>query len=319
MTRKTVHTIYGLYDPEDTTQEIRYVGYTHFSPEQRIIEHVAGAKKAATTHKQKWIRKLLRKGTRPAYKILEVTTAKDWKQRERYWIAALQEHGQRLTNSTEGGDGLVNPSKDVRRRISKKVSAGLIGNQRRTGKKGSPEFCERHSKTLRASKKFKVAQAKWRGIPRYTPTAATKAKISKLKVGIPRPDMVGFGQEQAEKNRGSFWVNDGIENKLMRPDQDTPKGFVRGRLMNRQMTTKHRRYVTNGEENKMIGRADSIPNGFRLGQTKINPWTDGLRAQVGSKMRDLKLGYRWIRRGQRQRQLTKNEPLPTGWRFIKVG
>ena len=318
MARKTVHTIYGLYDPDDENQ-VRYVGYTHFSPEQRIIDHVTGAKKfVSRTHKQKWIRKLLRKGIRPAFKILEITTAKDWKKREQYWIKELRAQGHRLTNSTEGGEGLINPSKDVRERISKKVSAGLVGNQRRKGKQHSPETIAKFVATRKTSKKWKAYHRSRRGRPGRPQLASARLKISRANKGRPRPDLAPIAKAQAKKNRGSFWVNNGIENRLMRPDDMPPVGFVRGRLMKRQMSTKNRRYVTNGEENRMISVNEKLPKGFRLGQTKSNPWTPKLKKQVGKKMIGIKAGYRWIARGDRQRQLPKDKPLPNGWRFVKT-
>lgn len=249
---------------------------------------------------------------------LEVTTAKNWKAREAYWIASLGAAGNRLTNSTDGGDGLINPSKDVRKRIAEKVSAGLVGNQRRKGIRGTPEFGARQSETLRNSKRFKKAQAKWRGIARHIPTKAECEALSILKTGVPRPDMQWFGEAQAKKNEGSFWVNDGIGNRLLRKGDVVPDGFVIGRLMLRKVTTKGKRYITNGQENRMIKEGESIPKGFRLGVTKSNDhWTKKLRSQVGIKVQAAKQGYRWIVRGTQRHQLAKNEPLPKGWRFVK--
>lgn len=231
MARKTVHTIYGLYDPEDAAQEIRYVGYTHFSPEQRIIDHVAGAKKRADTHKKKWIRKLLRKGLRPAYRVLEITTARNWKQRETYWIKALREQGCRLTNSTAGGEGLVNPSKDVRARISAKISVELQGNQYRKGKPHTIESSSKISEGLKKSRKFQRAMRARRGKPGHSQGPIARAKIAIANTGRSRPDYTALLKKNAEENKGSFWVNDGTNNRLMRPGERVPRGFKRGRLM----------------------------------------------------------------------------------------
>jgi hypothetical protein len=277
MTRKTVHIIYGLFDPTDPTEEIRYVGYTHFSPKQRIIDHVAGAKKfVSKTHKQKWIRVLLRKNVLPAYYVLERTT-RDWKERERYWIRSLRKHGCRLTNSTIGGEGLVDPSPEVRRRISEKVSKLLIGNQRRKGIRGTAEYGARQSKKLRASTKVKEAQAKWRGIARHIPTEAERKATSIRNTGRPRPDFTKMLQKQAKKNRGSFWVNNGTINCLMRPSDDIPKGFVKGRLMvGRPHTEEAKQKIAKaqklgrvnpvlkylGEDARLFPRCERIPGGY---------------------------------------------------------
>lgn len=310
------HVIYGLYDPTDPEQKVRYVGYTHLTPEQRIIDHVSNARRKAETHKQKWIRKLLRNNVEPAYVILEVTTAKNWKARETYWIASLREAGNRLTNSTDGGDGLINPSKDVRKRISEKVSVIMTGNQYRKGIRGTPEFGARQSETLRNSKRFKKAQAKWRGIARHIPTKAERKALSILKTGVPRPDMQWFGKAQAKKNEGSFWVNDGVENKLLRKGDSIPEGFVIGRLMIRKVTTKGKRYVTNGQENRMLVASEPIPSGFRPGCVKDESWrTPSQRRKMGRKVKELKLGFRWICRGDKLRQLPKENSIPKGWKL----
>jgi hypothetical protein len=319
MARKTVHTIYGLYNPEDAIQEIRYVGFTEFTPEQRIIDHIAGAKKSADTHKKKWVRKLLRKDVRPAYKVLEITTAEDWKQRERYWIAFYRKlHGKRLTNSTDGGEGLINPTNDVRKKIGKKVSIALIGNQYRKGIPHTAESSKNISEGLKKSKKHKRAMKKWRGKARYIATAKTKKKLSILKTGVPRPDMAPIAKAQAEQNIGSFWTNNGEDNRLMRPGDAVPENFVRGRLMKRQMTTKNRHYITNGAENRMIPTHTQIPEGWRLGCVKSEDWrTPEKNKSMGVKIREQKLGFRLIVRGKKTRQLSKGVPLPKGWRFVK--
>jgi hypothetical protein len=319
MTRKTVHTIYGLYDPEDVNEQIRYVGYTHFSPEQRIIDHVAGAKKRANTHKKKWIRTLLRRELRPAFKVLEITTSQDWETRERYWIKELRGQDYNLTNGTEGGDGLVNPSAEVRERIGKKVSKLMRGNQYRRGIGQSDEVREKISSGLLNSEKARKAAEAKKGIyPKHFATKRAIKASAKTRTGMPRPDMAPLAKAQAKKNIGSFWVNNGVENKLLQKDAGIPEGFVEGRLMKKAMTTKNRRYITNGTENRMIPADDSIPEGFRLGVTKDESWrTAETQRRLGKKMRELKTGYRWIARGETRRQLPKGEPLPRGWRFEK--
>ena len=317
MARK--HVIYGLYDPTDPRKKVRYVGYTHFTPEQRIIDHVSTARRKTDTHKQKWIRKLLRNNVVPAYMVLEVTTAKDWKARERYWIAAFLARGNKLTNSTDGGEGLVNPSKDVRKRISKKVSIGLVGNQRRKGVPHTPEVIARFVETRKTSKKWKAAWRKRRGQPGHPMSEANKEALRISNVGRARPDNAQRLKKQAKKNRGSFWVNDGIENRLLRKGESVPEGFTPGRLMQSQMTTKGAQRITNGVENRMLSEGDLIPRGFRFGMVKDESWrTPNKNKNMGAKIREQKTGYRWIKRGKQRRQLLRNEPLPTGWGFVKV-
>jgi hypothetical protein len=63
--------------------------------------------------------------------MLEAVTAENWQERERAWIIKLAVND--LTNSTDGGEGLINPSEEIRSRIGATVSRGLIGNSRHRG------------------------------------------------------------------------------------------------------------------------------------------------------------------------------------------
>lgn len=294
MTRKTVHTIYGLFDPTDPAEEIRYVGFTSFTVEQRIIDHVAGAKKAADTHKKKWIRVLLRKNVLPVFYILERTT-RNWQKRERYWIRTLRKHGCRLTNSTVGGDGLVDPSPEVRKRISEKVSKLMLGNQYRKGKRGTPEYGAHQSKTLRASKRFKAAHEKRRGKPGPKHSEETRELISQLKTGVPRPDMQWFGKTQAKKNKGSFWTNDGTNNVLLRKGTTIPEGFIKGRLM--------------------VGRPHTEEARKKMSEAKLGKPGPIISREGKHSISESRKNSRWITNGEDRRSIPVGIEPPPGWRF----
>lgn len=92
--------IYGLYDPRDP-ERIRYVGKTRMTTRKRLQGHIDESRLGKSkTYKVFWIRKLLKENIRPLIKVLELCDEKDWQEREKYWIAKLNN----LTNSTEGGD-----------------------------------------------------------------------------------------------------------------------------------------------------------------------------------------------------------------------
>lgn len=298
MTRKQKRqTIYGLYDPSDKAREIRYIGYTAFTPEQRLKDHIGGAQKRNDTHKQKWIRKLLRGGLTPVIIVLELFNSKDWKHKERHWIAEHRAKGHRLTNSTDGGEGLINPSKDVRKRIGKKVSVSLIGNQRRKGVPHKPGFGAEQSKRLKASKKFRAAHRRRRGKPGPKHSAATCALIARLKTGVSRPDIIPMARAQAEKNKGSYWANDGVANQLVRPGKRVPKGFVRGRLVSwndREWTEESRRKSALA----------------KLGKPGPKMSAAGLRSISESKKNS-----RWITNGLTCKTIQVGQEPPPGWRF----
>jgi hypothetical protein len=94
-------TVYGLCDPR--TCEIKYVGWS-FDLERRTRDHIKNAKKDRS-HKASWIKQLLACGQTPYFVVLETGTG-DWAECERFWISFLRRIGTRLTNLTDGGDGM---------------------------------------------------------------------------------------------------------------------------------------------------------------------------------------------------------------------
>jgi hypothetical protein len=91
--------IYTLAHPD--TFEVRYVGKTKYSLNERLSKHLLTKE---NNHRGKWIRNLLIQGKRPVIEILEISNTNDWIICERYWIYQLKEWGFRLLNLTEGGE-----------------------------------------------------------------------------------------------------------------------------------------------------------------------------------------------------------------------
>src|SRR5258708_23766906 len=154
--------IYGLHDPRVIPIQVRYGGCARRSTARRLQHHIQRARNGKLTYLSKWIRKLLHEGVKPTLVMLADTTEQDWQKDERRWIRKLKKKFK-LTNSTEGGDGLVDPSPDVRRRISKKVSKSLIGNKRRLGIPHSEEARKAIRRGMRSSPKFRAAMLAKRG------------------------------------------------------------------------------------------------------------------------------------------------------------
>jgi len=96
--------IYSMSDPRDG--QVRNIGKTIFSTKKRLREHIAETKRGEKTHKCNWIRKLLRAGITPTIEIIDIVPEKDWKFWERHYIKLYKSFGARLTNLTEGGDGV---------------------------------------------------------------------------------------------------------------------------------------------------------------------------------------------------------------------
>lgn len=120
-----------------------------------------------------------------------------------------------------------------------------------------------------------------------------------------------------------MWINNGIENKLIKIDEEIPNTFTRGRMsigywihndveekytntedipigykVGRLIkTVENTIWITNGVENKMIKKDLKIPDGFYKGITKEIP------------------KHRLITNGKINKYLLENETIPEGWRL----
>jgi len=94
--------IYILIDPMDN--QIRYVGKTSQSLGRRLSNHCRTDRRD-TSHKGRWIARLVRMGLRPIIQVLQYVDEPFWAQAEQYWIGHYRSIGCPLTNGTIGGDG----------------------------------------------------------------------------------------------------------------------------------------------------------------------------------------------------------------------
>lgn len=89
-------------------EEKRYVGQTHdiqFRFEEEIRE-AQNTKKKCNCHRCNWIRKVFKNNGKIDIVILEKCTEKTINDLEIFWISELRKQGHRLTNMTEGGEGV---------------------------------------------------------------------------------------------------------------------------------------------------------------------------------------------------------------------
>lgn len=114
-------TIYALYASNDPS--VRYVGQTTMSVHRRVGHHVSRAisQSSKPTHREAWIRKVVRDGYTVEYKVLQEGAA--WNVDEIRWIKWFTDQGADLVNATAGGEGMIDAPIELRARISDRVRA----------------------------------------------------------------------------------------------------------------------------------------------------------------------------------------------------
>ena len=256
------HIIYGLYDPSDLSRTIRYVGYTS-NIHRRLIVHLTTAKRRRSNHLHHWLNNVVRRGLRPGIVVIETVTKETWQDRERFWISQFSN----LVNSTIGGEGLINPTQDVRDRISKKVSVGLIGNSRRTGIPHDKVGRDNISLGLKSSDKFKEAHARRRGRPGHKTSEETKDKIRQKKLGVPHPQTPEWTANIAAGHLGLKQSRETIEKRAKKMiGNQNALGFVHTEIARDAIREKRTgtRLITNGTIRKFLWARDPLPDGWNF-------------------------------------------------------
>lgn len=107
--------IYALVDPRDNQD--RYIGRTS-NPKIRYRRHCRNT--SGITHKENWLRLLKRLDLQPIMVILYQTEYYEESLRaEIEHILWRNQSGYDLVNSTEGGEGVLNPCDETREKMSK--------------------------------------------------------------------------------------------------------------------------------------------------------------------------------------------------------
>ncbi len=100
--------IYTLTDPR--TNEIRYVGKANNITE-RYRAHLNRARDHQT-HKRNWVNSLRKLGLKPIINVIDIVPINEWVFWETYWVHQFKAWGFKLTNATDGGDGLTCANKN---------------------------------------------------------------------------------------------------------------------------------------------------------------------------------------------------------------
>ncbi len=134
--------VYALLDPRGN--EIRYVGVTTRRLRKRLWEHVYKAKRGGRTYRECWIMSLVNLQLEPRIVCLERGEGDSWVEREQHWVGKLKAEGARLTNLTEGGEGVHGwvPHAEFREAMSRSSS----------GRAQSPETRRKRSESMRGRK-----------------------------------------------------------------------------------------------------------------------------------------------------------------------
>lgn len=231
--RKKTWKIYRLVDP--ATGEPRYIGKTHRTLNRRLVAHIYEAEtiRRGDTHKNRWIRKLLRSGLCPTIELLHSGEGPGWEEVEIATIAEYRKnYGSRLLNQAPGGGGWTDDMpEEIRDKIRQKALGRKLSEATRLkmsrAKKGKPlgpqteehrknsanarkglrhskEWCENHSKLL---------TGKFRGpVPRDEMLALRRARYQKKAdtLGIPveqlpeyytTPEMIDVALAQTNQNK----------------------------------------------------------------------------------------------------------------------
>ena len=276
------HVIYGLHDPRVVPVKVRYVGYTSKGAEQRLAKHVQEARlKSTNVHRLNWLRSLLKDGIMPQAVVLEQVNAENWKAKEAFWINHFGRDN--LVNSTDGGEGLVNPSQDVKDRISAKVSKLLAGNQIRKGIPHTEEDRLKISQGIKSSKKHKAAMERLGNSYRH-------ANMTE--------------EQKAQKSERIRLAKLGLKRKPF--SEEHKKNMAQSHIGLKQSEETKQKKSENIKNSEKFQAAMSLRKG--------KPQSDDTKA----KMKAAKQGTKAINNGLVCKVIKFNEALPEGWVFGRL-
>ncbi len=166
--------IYFLSSSIEPTN-IRYIGITKQTLNARLCKHI-NISKQLKNYKDCWIQKHLKLNNTILITELEnVSTEELAKQKEIFYIKYYRDLGNKLTNSTGGGDGLNLPSEETKKKL-----LGIIPWNK--GKKHSIESREKMSKAGKGKPKSKEHKEKIKKA--NTGKKFTKEHIENLKYSM---------------------------------------------------------------------------------------------------------------------------------------
>lgn len=184
-------------------------------------------------------------------------TLEELNHKECYYIKLYQCQHPSGYNLTDGGDGLSNPSDEVREKMASK-------------KRGTKQSEDTKSKRIASLKKVEHT-LEWR------------QKVSASNKGTPPSQLAR--QCSSEAHKGSVWYNNGAVEIMLTDGSQVPDGFTKGRLRNPFPSHKgipHSPeriakialkksgtiWCNNGTTEKMIPKDQPLPPGYVSGRIK---------------------------------------------------
>lgn len=117
-----IYTLSSSSDPNN----IRYIGKAK-DIKTRLRRHTGKYYlNSESNYKNNWIKSELNKGNEILISELDKASDTDWEYWERYWIDQFKNWGFKLTNTTDGGDGIPLTEDIVNRRGSTRIKNNLI-------------------------------------------------------------------------------------------------------------------------------------------------------------------------------------------------
>jgi len=192
-----------IYKIENNINGKIYIGLTTKGLSRRISEHIAENKSP--------IQKVLNKYGIQSFDISIIDYADTREilcEKEKYWIKYYDCKAYKGYNLTDGGDGLINPTKSVRKKISKSVSKLLKGNQYRKGKQNSLETKKKISNSLKETFKSKEMRKKLSDSHKGRVISEEQKQILREKAtGRKRSDAHLFSERALKYTRKPGYVN----------------------------------------------------------------------------------------------------------------
>lgn len=145
-------------------------------------------------------------------------------------IAFLRGSGVRLTNQTGGGEGSLNPSEELRSRLSAMLRSYAWTTDRRAKvAKAAAELpkssLERRSRSLTGIVRSDQTRSKISASKMNPPECTRRKNSVAAKTGWANPDIRA---KQVAARLGAVRITDGTCNRTIRPGEDIPHGWRRG-------------------------------------------------------------------------------------------